>query len=248
MAVHLPLSAEAQAEARILMLSTNNILKPSDGRPVTMPTQDMIIGLFFLTTDREDEPGEGRAFSSPGRGDHGLRPRRDHAAEQGQDPLHRHRPAARARARTSWEEGQSLTLETTLGRALFNDTLPADYPFVNYEVGKKAPRRDRQRPRRALHQGRGRRVAGRPQGHRLPLGHPLGCHGVDRRRRRRPTTRPRSCKSYEEQAAKVQTQYERGLVTDDERRQELIEIWTEASNKVADDDGGELRPRPTRSS
>ncbi|HEX6516918.1 MAG TPA: DNA-directed RNA polymerase subunit beta', partial [Nocardioidaceae bacterium] len=58
MAVHLPLSAEAQAEARILMLSTNNILKPSDGRPVTMPTQDMIIGLFFLTLDRDGEPGE----------------------------------------------------------------------------------------------------------------------------------------------------------------------------------------------
>ena len=57
MAVHLPLSAEAQAEARILMLSTNNILKPSDGRPVTMPTQDMIIGLFFLTTDREERAG-----------------------------------------------------------------------------------------------------------------------------------------------------------------------------------------------
>src|SRR6187397_603300 len=65
MAVHLPLSAEAQAEARILMLSTNNILKPSDGRPVTMPSQDMIIGLFWLTTDREGELGEGRAFSSP---------------------------------------------------------------------------------------------------------------------------------------------------------------------------------------
>jgi DNA-directed RNA polymerase subunit beta' len=64
MAVHLPLSAEAQAEARILMLSTNNILKPADGRPVTMPTQDMIIGIFFLTSDREGEPGEGRAFSS----------------------------------------------------------------------------------------------------------------------------------------------------------------------------------------
>jgi DNA-directed RNA polymerase subunit beta' len=75
MAVHLPLSAEAQAEARILMLSTNNILKPSDGRPVTMPTQDMIIGLFFLTTEREGAHGRGlRPFSSPGRGDHGLRP------------------------------------------------------------------------------------------------------------------------------------------------------------------------------
>ena len=69
MAVHLPLSAEAQAEARILMLSTNNILKPSDGRPVTMPTQDMIIGLFFLTRDDEgDEPARaGRSPRSPRR-------------------------------------------------------------------------------------------------------------------------------------------------------------------------------------
>ena len=64
MAVHLPLSAEAQAEARILMLSTNNILKPADGRPVTMPTQDMIIGIYFLTMLKEGALGEGRAFSS----------------------------------------------------------------------------------------------------------------------------------------------------------------------------------------
>ena len=64
MAVHLPLSAEAQAEARILMLSTNNILKPADGKPVTMPTQDMIIGLFCLTRQAEGAIGEGRAFSS----------------------------------------------------------------------------------------------------------------------------------------------------------------------------------------
>ena len=64
MAVHLPLSAEAQAEARILMLSTNNILKPADGKPVTMPTQDMIIGLYCLTKETEGAPGTGRAFSS----------------------------------------------------------------------------------------------------------------------------------------------------------------------------------------
>ncbi|GMA88019.1 hypothetical protein GCM10025868_32690 [Angustibacter aerolatus] len=64
MAVHLPLSAEAQAEARVLMLSSNNILKPADGRPVTMPTQDMIIGLFHLTTANEESPGQGRAFGT----------------------------------------------------------------------------------------------------------------------------------------------------------------------------------------
>src|ERR1700709_2301032 len=66
MAVHLPLSAEAQAEARILMLSSNNILKPADGRPVTMPTQDMVLGIFFLTRADEGAVGEGRAFSSVG--------------------------------------------------------------------------------------------------------------------------------------------------------------------------------------
>ena len=99
MAVHLPLSAEAQAEARILMLSTNNILKPSDGRPVTMPSQDMIIGLFWLTTDRDDQVGDGRVVLDPVRGDHGLRPGRDHPAEQGADPSRRHRPAARGRGR-----------------------------------------------------------------------------------------------------------------------------------------------------
>src|ERR1700709_2733243 len=64
MAVHVPLSAEAQAEARILMLSTNNILKPADGRPVTMPTQDMILGLYHLTALREGSEGAGRVFAS----------------------------------------------------------------------------------------------------------------------------------------------------------------------------------------
>jgi DNA-directed RNA polymerase subunit beta' len=64
MAVHLPLSAEAQAEARILMLSSNNILSPANGRPITAPTQDMVLGLFFLTMEKKEVRGEGRAFGS----------------------------------------------------------------------------------------------------------------------------------------------------------------------------------------
>src|SRR5690554_6797449 len=65
MAVHLPLSAEAQAEARLLMLSINNILKPQDGKPVTTPTQDMVLGSYYLTIERPGEKGEGKYFSSP---------------------------------------------------------------------------------------------------------------------------------------------------------------------------------------
>src|SRR5438552_5856139 len=66
MAVHLPLSAEAQAEARILMLSSNNILSPAHGRPITSPTQDMVLGLFYLTAGKDDALGAGRTFSSVG--------------------------------------------------------------------------------------------------------------------------------------------------------------------------------------
>ena len=64
MAVHVPLSAEAQAEARFLMLSANNLLKPVDGKPVTVPTQDMILGAYYLTSERSGEVGEGKAFAS----------------------------------------------------------------------------------------------------------------------------------------------------------------------------------------
>lgn len=65
MAVHVPLSAEAQAEARILMLSANNLLKPVDGKPIAVPTKDMILGSYYLTYERDDEPGTGKVFASP---------------------------------------------------------------------------------------------------------------------------------------------------------------------------------------
>ena len=119
MAVHLPLSVEAQAEARILMLASNNILKPSDGRPVATPTQDMIIGLFHLTALVEGGIGEGRAFTSM-------------AEAQMAFDLHQLDLGAKVRIRLEGE-----LKETTFGRALFNETLPAAYPFVEQQVGKK---------------------------------------------------------------------------------------------------------------
>ena len=165
MAVHLPLSAEAQAEARILMLSTNNILKPSDGRPVTMPTQDMIIGLYFLTLERSGHIGEGRAFSSVSEAMMAFEQARDHAAEPRQDPHRgqdpRHDPGSRDLQRGA---AGRLPVRQRAGR-------------------QEAARRHRQRPGRALLQGRRRQRPGQPQGHRLPLGHPLRCDGLHRGRR-----------------------------------------------------------------
>src|SRR5687767_12988 len=232
MAVHLPLSAEAQAEARILMLSTNNILKPSDGRPVTMPTQDMIIGLFFLTTDRDGHPGEGRAFSSVAEAimafDKGEITLQSQVKIRFDDVV----PPLELDLGADWEEGTSLTLETSLGRALFNETLPADYPFVNYEVGKKALG--------AIVNDLAERYTKVEVAASLDALKDAGFHWATRSGVTvsiddvtTPGNKAEILSGYEKQAEKVQKQFERGLVTDEERRQELIEIWTQASNDVA---------------
>ncbi len=232
MAVHLPLSAEAQAEARILMLSTNNILKPSDGRPVTMPTQDMIIGLFFLTTERgearveADGTSELRAFSSPAEAimaydrneitlQNKVRIRLDDAVVDGVEP------------------GEAVLLETTLGRTLFNDALPADYPYVNEEVGKKRLG--------AIVNDLAERYGKVEVAASLDALKDTGFHWATRSGVTvsiddvvTPDDKIEILSGFEEKAAKIQKQFERGLVTDDERRQELIEIWTEAGKRVGD--------------
>ncbi len=231
MAVHLPLSAEAQAEARILMLSTNNILKPSDGRPVTMPTQDMIIGLFFLTVDRENNVGDGRAFSSPAeaimaydRGELTLQSKVKIRLTDTVMPVGHELGSVGA---------QTVTLDTTLGRTLFNDCLPIDYPFVNERVDKKklgqivndlAERYTKVEVAASLD---ALKDAGFQWATRS--GVTVSIDDVTT-----PADKIEILSSYEAQAAKVQKQFERGLVTDDERRQELIEIWTEAASKVGD--------------
>ena len=135
MAVHLPLSVEAQAEARILMLASNNILKPSDGRPVTLPTQDMIIGLHHLTTVQggREPVRAARSRRSPRRSSRtGPRARSTCSAK------------VRIRIRAALRRGRSPRVraaaadcsETTLGRAIFNETLPADYPYVEAVADK----------------------------------------------------------------------------------------------------------------
>jgi DNA-directed RNA polymerase subunit beta' len=232
MAVHLPLSAEAQAEARILMLSTNNILKPADGRPVTMPTQDMVIGIFFITLDRAGAPGEGRAFAS---------------VSEALMAFDRHEIDVQSRVKIrfddvvppvgyqppeGWEPGQPLVLETTLGRALLNEALPANYPFVEAEVGKKqlgqivndlAERYTKVEVAAALDalKDTGFYWATRS-------GVTISIEDVVT-----PKDKPQILAKFEDQAAKVQQHYERGLITDEERRQELIEIWDTATNDVA---------------
>ncbi|RJL23509.1 DNA-directed RNA polymerase subunit beta' [Bailinhaonella thermotolerans] len=234
MAVHLPLSAEAQAEARILMLSTNNILKPADGKPVTMPTQDMVIGLYWLTSEKEGAPGEGRVFTSTSEAIMAYDRRElDPQAKiqvriQGQPaPLGWTPPEG-------WEPGDPYRLETTLGRLLFNETLPADFPFVNHEVGKKQLS--------AIVNELAESYTKIEVAAALDALKDAGFHWATRAGVTisiddviAPPNKGEILASYERRADKVQREYERGLITDEERRQELIEIWTQATADVASD-------------
>ena len=121
MAVHVPLSAEAQAEARLLMLAANNLLKPSDGKPVAVPTQDMILGSYYLTMVKEGEPGEGKVFRDVNEA--------IMAYDEGDITLH-----ATIKIRMTKEvngEMKTELLETTLGRVIFNNPIPQDLGFVD---------------------------------------------------------------------------------------------------------------------
>ena len=121
MAVHVPLSAEAQAEARFLMLAANNLLKPSDGRPVTVPTQDMVLGSYYLTLEKPGEPGEGKVFRDVDEA--------TMAYDDGTIGLH-----ARIKIRMTKEiDGKPVRklVSTTMGRVIFNGPIPQDLGFVD---------------------------------------------------------------------------------------------------------------------
>jgi DNA-directed RNA polymerase subunit beta' len=240
MAVHVPLSAEAQAEARILMLSSNNILKPADGKPVTMPTQDMIIGLYHLTRRKPGEKGEGGVFAS----DAEARMAFDAGELHLQAPIRvrlrditgvQNGPTAATaawQAPEGWVVGEPVVVETTLGRVLFNETLPPTYDFINYEVRKgqlsaivndlaeRFPKVQLAATLDAL------KTAGFHWA--TWSGVTIGIEDVVVPPRKREIL-----ERYEKEAERIDKQYQRGLMTAEERRGELIEIWTKATNEVA---------------
>ncbi|WP_137844125.1 DNA-directed RNA polymerase subunit beta' [Microbacterium sp. 2FI] len=230
MAVHLPLSVEAQAEARILMLASNNILKPSDGRPVTLPSQDMIIGLHHLTTVKAtDKPvAERRAFGSVAE----AIMAKDEGTLDLQDQVRIRIPGL------TFLEGEAPEgyerhglLNASLGQAIFNDTLPKGYPFVREQadkgklseiVNKLAEEYPKVEVAASLDRIKdaGFYWATR-SGVTVALSDILT-----------PPNKGEIVAKHEKKAAKAQDQFEKGLTTDSERRQELIKIWTEATDEV----------------
>ena len=231
MAVHLPLSVEAQAEARILMLASNNILKPSDGRPVTVPTQDMIIGLHHLTTVKEGATGEGRAFSSVSEA---IMAMDQHSLNLNAKVKIRIDRLHLGDAPADFVQGSTAIQDTTLGRALFNELLPEDYPWVaavadkgliSSLVNDLAERYPKVAVAETLDRVKdaGFYWATR-SGVTVALSDVLT-----------PKGKKEIIAKYEKLAAKVQAQFEKGLISDVERRRELVEIWSAATKEVNDE-------------
>jgi DNA-directed RNA polymerase subunit beta' len=232
MAVHLPLSAEAQAEARVLMLSSNNILSPASGRPLAMPRLDMVTGLFHLTRLKEDGRGAGQAFSSPAEAIMAY----DRKVIDLQSPIKvriTDRAPNTADKPEGWEPGSVWLAQTTLGRVLFNDLLPEDYPFMNEPMPKKR--------QAAIVNDLAERYPMVTVARTLDKLKDAGFHWATRSGVTIaisdvvvPPTKQQILDSYEQKADAVEKRYQRGQLSHTERNNELVKVWGQATEEVAE--------------
>ncbi|WP_322780792.1 DNA-directed RNA polymerase subunit beta' [Frankia sp. Cas4] len=233
MAVHLPLSAEAQAEARILMLSSNNILSPASGRPLAMPSLDMVTGVFHLSRLAEGAIGEGRAFSSVAEAQMAFDAREIALQAKIKVRLRDTTPPLDWTPPSDWVSGEPFTLETTFGRCLLNEALPVGYPFLNYMVNKKA--------QAVIVNDLAERYPKIQVAATLDALKSAGFYWATRSGVTvaiedvvAPPNKKQILDEYEQRAERVQKQFDRGFLSDDERRGELVQIWNEATGKVAE--------------
>ena len=224
MAVHLPLSAQAQAEARVLMLSANNVLSPAHGRPLVTPGQDMIIGAYYLTEEVEGALGEGRIF----RHQHQI----ERAYEAGEVDIHaRIEFRIPALVETPANGDAATYTPTTVGRVLFNSTLPDDFPYVN----RVATKRDITTIVDQLAQQYSKEDVARSLDALKNLSFEFASQSgltVSVDDIKVPHDKQTILDRYEKEADKVENQFRRGIITDGERRQKEVEIWTEATEMV----------------
>lgn len=260
MAVHVPLSAEAQAEARLLMLAAQNILNPKDGKPVVTPSQDMVLGSYYLTLEKRNDPGEGSVFYSISEA--------INAYDHGYVTLHSRIaiPAKNVGKNVFTEKQKDALLVTTVGKLIFNEIFPADFPYINEPSKENLVRT----PDKYFIFEKGTNVKEFIQNIEEPSalkkGH-LGTIIAECFRRFGTTvtsevldkvkelgykystkagitisvsdvTVPEEKKDIlanaDEEVKKVLKQYRRGLITDDERYERVISIWSQAKDQITD--------------
>jgi DNA-directed RNA polymerase subunit beta' len=235
MAVHLPLSAEAQAEARILMLSSNNILSPASGRPLAMPRLDMVTGLFHLTRLQEQSSDERPAFASSAEAIMAYDRGALHLQALCKIRLLDVTPPADVAAQlmeNGWQQGDPWLAETTLGRVLFNELLPRDYPFINEPLPKKR--------QAAIINDLAERYSMTEVAQTLDRLKDAGFYWATRSGVTLaiddvvvPPRKQEILDSYEAKAEQVNKRYQRGALSHQERNDEMVKIWSQASEEVA---------------
>lgn len=214
MAVHVPLSAEAQAEARLLMLSAHNILNPKDGRPVASPTQDMVLGSYYLTMERPGALGEGKIFKD-----------RDEAV------LAYEMKEVNLQAQIKVRQPNGELLETTIGRLIFNSVIPPEVGYINEVAGKKALNNIVAKCYRV---GGYKATAELLDGikslgfkYSTRAGMTVGLADITV-----PEEKRQILADADGLVNKTEQQFRRGLITDEERYEKVIEIWTKATDTV----------------
>ena len=236
MAVHVPLSAEAQAEARFLMLAANNLLKPSDGRPVAVPTQDMVLGSYYLTLQKDGELGEGKVFRDV---NEALM-----AYQAGTVSLH---AAIKVRmSKTFGDRTVSKLIDATVGRLIFNDPIPQDLGYVDrtksenlldleitFKVGKKQLGQIIDRCIKVHGTSRTAEVLDRikAQGFKYSTKGAITvavCDAVI------PPQKKELLQEAENGISDINKQFRRGLISNEERHNLVIKTWESTTKKVSD--------------
>ncbi len=237
MAVHLPLSVEAQAECRFLLLSPNNLLKPSDGGPVAVPSQDMVLGIYYLTLEKPGDKGEGHAFKSVNEA--------ILAYENGVITLHA-RIKVRRTGVTPDGETVSKTIESTLGRFIFNEIISQDLGFVDrskpenflvpevdFLVGKKQLKKILEK----CINTHGATMTAETLDAIKSLGYKYSTRAAMTVSISDMTVPPQKKQILADAEATVETiarNYRRGLMTEEERYKAVIETWKEADDEITE--------------
>ena len=237
MAVHLPLSVEAQAECRFLLLSPNNLLKPSDGGPVAVPSQDMVLGIYYLTQERPGALGEGKAFKSINEA--------ILAYENGVVTLH---SKIKVRVTKTLPDGteKTGTVESTLGRFIFNEIIPQDLGFVDREVegnelllevdfhvGKKQLKKILEKVINTHGASKTAEVLDSVKA----IGYKFSTRAamtVSISDMTVPPQKPELIQRAQDTVDKITKNFKRGLITEEERYKEVVETWKATDDELTE--------------
>jgi len=235
MAVHLPLSVEAQAECRFLLLSPNNLLKPSDGGPVAVPSQDMVLGIYYLTQEREGAKGEGKVFKSV-----------NEAILAYENEAITLQSRIIVRVSKKMPDGSVVTgnVQSTMGRFIFNEILPQDLGFVDrsiagnelqlevdFHTGKKGLKQILEKVINTHGATKTAEVLDniKATGYKYSTKAAMTVSVSDMTV---PPEKPELIKSAQDTVDKITRNYKRGLITEEERYKEVIEVWKETDDTL----------------